>query len=336
MHAIVDVPEKKADAALVVVARDCTIHPVQDYLKGLTWDGTPRIGSWLSTYLGVESNEYTTNVGMWWLTSGAARILRPGCKADCVLVLEGEQGLKKSSSFEVLGGEWFSDADLGDLRDKESALNLQGRWIVELPEGEVFSRASAERLKTFVSKKRDDLIPKYSNSPRRLERQVIFGLTINDTEYLNDPTGNRRFWPVTVTRVDLVGLERDRDQLWAEAVQRVNDGNRWWPESAAEKALCSTETEQRLVTDPWSSGVYASLVGRATVTVNDVLDHLCVPQERRRRQESLRVTRCLRQLGWIESKRSSAVRSWVPGPSWQEPCVGVDDGEFGVDLDLAT
>lgn len=333
-HGIVDVPEKKLEAALVVAAREHAVHPVRDYLRGLKWDGNDRLKSWLTDYLGVELNDYSSKVGKWWLVSGAARILKPGCKADCILVLEGPQGLRKSSALSILGGEWFSDADLGDLQSKEAALNLQGKWIFELPEGEIFSRASAERLKAFTSKTQDDLVPKYSNHPQRFLRQVIMALTTNDNEYLTDSTGNRRFWPIKCTKIDLEELGRDRDQLWAEAVVLFDMDERWWPTPEEEQALCAPETRARLVVDPWLQSIIAHLIGKQSATVNSVLEHVGVAPDHRSRAHSLRVTRCLRMLGWGEEKRSSHERLWFPGPEAVVPeGVGVDEEVDDQDMD---
>ena len=312
-HGIVDVPERKIEATVAVVARDHEYHPVRKYLEALTWDGTSRLSGWLTSYLGVEESEYSTRVAQWWLISAVARVLSPGCKADCILVLEGRQGLRKSSALGVLGGEWFSDADLGDLKSKEAALNLQGRWIVELPEGEIFSRASAEQLKSFTSKRADDLVPKYANFPVRLPRQAVFALTINDCEYLTDATGNRRFLPVACTKVDLTRLQIDRDQLWAEAKVLYDQGASWWPETEEEEEFCRYQTRNRLATDPWHSAICDGLAGKSQVTVDQLLDLIGVSPESRTRSHSLRVTKVLTALGWIHGQRSAKTRPWVPG-----------------------
>lgn len=343
---LLDLNEKKVRAAVTVVARDRTIHPVREYLSKLTWDGTPRMTSWLSAYFGVEDSPYVQNVGKWWLISAVARVMKPGCKVDHTLVFEGAQGIAKSSALHVLGGEWFSDGDLGDLRSKEAPLALQGVWLIELAEGEIFNRASHRALKAFTTKRFDDIVPKYSNLRRRLQRQCAFALTTNDdADYLNDSTGNRRFWPIFCTRVDLDGLKAVRDQLWAEALSEYNTKAVWWPRTNEEKALCEAEQAARRVHDPWEAVIKEKVKTQAKVSITYVLtDILALPVDKQGRREQLRAADCLRGLGWVQPKeeRRSDARYWVRGPE-AEPMetaaavpVGAGMAVDGDDLDDGT
>jgi predicted P-loop ATPase len=314
---ILDLPHHKVRAAVTVVARDKTIHPIRDYLQKVQWDGVNRIDAWLVDLFGVEDSSYARNVGRWWLLSAVARIMRPGAKVDHTLVFEGEQGIAKSSALRILGGDAFSDGDLGDLRSKEAALALQGVWIVELPEGEIFSRATTRQLKAFVTKDFDDIVPKFSNDRRRILRQCVFALTTNDTaDYLTDPTGNRRFWPVRCTVVDLDGLRAARDQLWAEAVALFQQGEKWWPSTEEEKALCQAEQTDRLAHDAWEEKIGRGLRRAAHTTVGDVLDDILdIATDKQGQREARRVTACLRALGWVESGSRKEARRWTRGPN---------------------
>jgi len=312
-YELVDVHDKKIRAAVVGVSHLHEYHPIQAYLAGVSWDGQHRVGSWLSTYLGVELSEYSANVGKWWLISAVARAMVPGAKVDHTLILDGDQGAAKSSALEVLGGEWFSDADLGDLKSKESALAMQGCWILELAEGEIFDRASTKTLKKYATKRRDDVVLKFSNLKTRLERQVVFALTCNEFEFV-DKTGNRRFWPVRVGQIDLEQLKRDRDQLWAEAVQLYQSGAKWWPVSESEKQLCESEQQQHEAQDPWIERILAGLKSTETTSVSEVLDIVDIPLSRRKRAEACRAAECLRAIGWIEgTSRKGGVRRWGRG-----------------------
>lgn len=318
---ILDVNVKKIQAATTVMGREASVNPVVDYLAGLTWDNTPRVCSWLTDCLGVEESEYSTLVGQWWLISAVARALRPGCQVDHVLVLEGSQGLSKSSALRVLGGSYFSEADLGDLRGKESSLSLQGSWIHEFKEGDVFSRATFRTLKGFITVLADDIIPKYSNKRVSLPRRNVFALSLNDSnDYLGDDE-NRRFWPVRCTEIDLDRLHGDRDQLWAEAVHLYKTGAKWWPSNDHERELCSEQQRERQAQDPWETAAKRAVRHLESTTVSSLLLDFGIPVGKQTRTESLRAARVLRAIFWIEGGGRKTGRKWVRGPDAeaQEP-----------------
>lgn len=312
-----DVKPEKVKAALEVVARDHAVHPVREYLLSLRWDGTKRVESWLTIYFGVRSSEYTSKVGTWWLISAVARILNPGCKVDHTLVLEGDQGLAKSSALAALAGEWFSDGDLGDLRSKEAAMLLQGIWIQELAEGEIFGRATTRALKAFTTKTFDNIVPKFSNRRTKLQRQCVFALTTNDEDdYLVDRTGNRRYWPVRCTAIDLDLLKADRDQLWAEAVALFQAGTKWWPVTAAEKSLCKVEQSDREAQDTWDDLIRQGVREQDRVTIAFVLGSiLSISPKDQKRTEQLRASASLKSIGWVQAERTGLARVWVRGPN---------------------
>jgi putative DNA primase/helicase len=306
----------KLDAFIGVVAKDSTFHPVERYLRSLEWDGVRRMQDWLAVFLGVAPSEYAAKVGAWWLLSAVARVLRPGCQADHILVLEGDQGLRKTSALRTLGGDYFSDPDLGDLGNKESSLLLQGKWILELAEGEIFSRASAQALKGFISKLNDDLILKYANRGTRYARQCVFALTTNDlSSYLTDPTGNRRYWPVLCREVDIAGLSAARDQLWAEATAMFDAGDRWWPHTPEEVSLCEEQQNLRREQDPWEADIQAALDTRERITIPEILrDVVHLDTAKHDRQKTLRVSKILRGLALEQVTRSGSVRYWTRTP----------------------
>ena len=316
-YELVDIHPPKIRAAVIGVSHRREYHPVQDYLNGLSWDGTERVNGWLQSYMGVEPGEvataeYVTNVGRWWLISAVARAMVPGAKVDHTLILEGDQGAAKSSSLEVLGGEWASDADLGDLRSKESALVMQGCWILELAEGEIFDRASTKTLKKYATKRRDDIVLKFSNLKTRMERQVVFCLTCNEFEFV-DKTGNRRFWPVRGD-IDLAALTADRDQLWAEAVTMYRAELAWWPVIEQEKQLCRNVQAVHEAEHSWLASIASAVQSLDTTSVSQVLDLLDVPVRQRKKAESCAVTECLRELGWVETNsRKNGVRQYRRG-----------------------
>jgi predicted P-loop ATPase len=210
-------------------ARECTTHPVRDYFDALTWDGAPRIGTLFAKHCNADGNrEYLRAVAIAWLVSSVARIYEPGCKADHALVFSGPQGVGKSSLLRILAvrAEWFTD-QLPHLGDKDSALQLQGRLIIELGELAGMRRADVETAKAFLSRTHDTFRPPYGQRTIQIARQCVFAGTTNETSYLRDATGNRRFWPVRVGKIDLPGIEADRDQLWAEAAHLYRSGVAW-------------------------------------------------------------------------------------------------------------
>ncbi|WP_437767158.1 VapE domain-containing protein [Sorangium sp. So ce281] len=330
-HDIVDLPEKKVQAALTVVGMDHRFHPVREYLRGLTWDGVPRLDSMMETYFAADPllREYHRIVSRVWMISAAARVERPGCKADLMLVLEGDQAVKKTSAFKVLGGEWYSDATQDDLQNKEAAMKLQGSWIFVFDEGSILTKADARHLKEFVTKDEDEIVPKYSNRKILLKRQCVLGLTTNDQQYLSDPTGNRRYLPVTcgVTspKIDLDGLRRDRDQLWAEAHARFQQGEQWWPTDEEEKLL-AIEQDKRRRADTWEPLIAAGLQTRLLkeTTIEDVLsDILEIKVKDADHSDRIRVSNALKVLGWkLDIRKVNGVTKRVYlGPDHAGPLV---------------
>jgi putative DNA primase/helicase len=206
-----------ASQAVQTVATERRAHPIRQYLDTLTWDGTLRLNRWLSTYLGVEESNYSYAVGSRWMLSAVARIYRPGVKADCCLILEGPQGIKKSTALRTLAGEYFTD-ELASLGSKDASLQIRGVWIVEISELDSLARSEIASIKAYMSRTADWFRPPFGKRVIECPRQCVFAGTVNHTEYLRDETGARRFWPVLCGSIDILALTRDRDQLWAEAI----------------------------------------------------------------------------------------------------------------------
>jgi hypothetical protein len=237
------------EAAVRKVCRNATFDPLLDYLNGLAWDGTERIGSWLVRYCGAEDNAYTREAGMRWLVSAVARAYRPGCKADHMLVLEGAQGARKSSVLAALAGEeWFSDS-LPPMNTKDASAYLNGKWIVEVAELEAMRR-EVDAIKAFLSRTAEDYRPAYGRENVRELRRCVFAGTTNKDDWQRDETGGRRFWPIRVGEIDVPAAARDRGQLWAEAVAAFRRGERWWLTGEAE-TRAHNEAAARQADDPW-------------------------------------------------------------------------------------
>lgn len=304
-----------AARAVDTVAADNPFHPVRDYLEGLCWDGRNRIKSWLETYVGVPASPFYAAIGARWLISAVARIFEPGAKVDHVLVLEGKQGIGKSSVFRTLAGPWFTD-DLGvcELGSKDNLLQLQGVWIVEFSELEALTRSAVARVNAFISRSTDRFRRPYDRRAINAPRQCVFGGSVNRVCYLRDETGARRFWPVECGRIDLDRLDQNRDQLWAEAVQAYRSGHQWWL-SAGETALqtaAELEQQRRYEGDPWDDLVLSWCTGHESVSIDEVLER-CLEKARPdwTQSDKRRIARILTVAGWQRfQKRDGPERQW--------------------------
>lgn len=279
-------------------AHENRFHPVRDYLSRLQWDGEERVDGWLSSYLDADDSDYTDNVGRWWLVSCVARIFKPGCQVDHMLVFEGGQGAGKSSAVRILGGDWYLGS-LPDFRDKKSAAEtLAGRWIVEVGELDALRGSAQTRVKDFLSQTVDHFRPAYGRLAVTRPRECVFVGTTNESQYLGDPTGARRFWPVRVGQLFRDDLLRNRDQLWAEAVHLYRTGAQWWPEAQHHEALAEQQ-EARYQVDDWEAIVAPWAAGQAEFTVGDALTGaLKIDPDKWDRASQIRVGAILHRLGY--------------------------------------
>ncbi|WP_249934964.1 VapE domain-containing protein [Azotobacter chroococcum] len=302
--------------AVSVVANDHAFHPVREYLQGLEWDRVARLESWLHLIFGVPMSPYSMKVGKRWLISAVARVMRPGCKADAVLILEGAQGAGKSTALSILGGEWFMDTPF-NLGDKDGFQVIRGKWIVELGELDSFNKAESTRAKQFFSASVDTYRESYGRRVLDVPRQCVFAGTTNQEEYLKDTTGNRRYWPVTCQKVELEALRELRDQLWAEAVFRFQAGEGWWV-TREEAEQFAEQQDARYTVDAWEYPIRQWLEDPAsgeTVTSDRILqDALKLDYGHWGRPEQIRVGHIMQRLGWrrerLAASRKSGIRPW--------------------------
>lgn len=216
--------------ALAIAADKAAFHPVRNYLNSLSWDGTPRIETLFNLFLGAEDSEYTRQISRKWFTAAVSRVFKPGCKFDNMIIFVGTEGKGKSTLVDKLGSPWFSDTPV-DLRNKkESMEELQGVWIMEWGELTSFRTASVEQVKNFVGKRIDRFRAPYGRRVDDYPRQCIFMGSTNLMEFLNDPDGNRRFWPVLIEAVPIRFSVHDdftpeiKNQIWAEAMVMFRAG----------------------------------------------------------------------------------------------------------------
>ena len=311
-------------------ARELAFHPVVDWLNRIEWDGRLRLASWLTTYLGAVETPYTQAIGTYFLTSMIARVRQPGCKCDYALVLEGPQGARKSTACAILGGEHFSDS-LPDIRSgKDVSQHLNGKWLIEVAELSALDKAEAAALKAFITRPVERYRRSYGHAEVIEPRQCVFIGTTNKTAYLRDETGGRRFWPITVGKIDTDALARDRAQLFAEANEWFQTGNAWWPDAKFEADHIAAEQSARYEADAWEDQIGAWLDNLhdhpGSVSWNDsVLQEprctvlmvaklaLHMDCQRIGTADQRRIIAALERLGWEKGKRTNAGQPYQPG-----------------------
>jgi predicted P-loop ATPase len=303
-----------AAQAVESVAKEQEFHPVADYLNELQHDGIARARTWPSVYLGSELSPYFMAVGQAMLIAAVARIYEPGCKVDTVPILEGAQGARKSTAVKALFDPWFTD-ELADLGSKDACLQTQGVWGVEVSELDAMTRGEVSKIKAFISRTTDRFRPPYGQRVIEAPRECVFWGTTNSDSYLKDETGGRRFWPIKIGKIDVDGLIRDRDQLWAEARALFEKGTAWW--LAKDDILKQAEDQQRgrYIGDPWERHVadYVDTSADGDVTIDAILRNaLELPISHCGQAEMNRVARVLRSLGLVRVQvRRGDKRVWI-------------------------
>jgi predicted P-loop ATPase len=290
--------------------RDAMVHAclenpeneLTSWLEGLRWDGVRRVDRLFPNYFQTEDSEYAEAVGRTFCIAAVSRALTPGSKVDTVPILIGKQGHGKSTGVKLLTGvQWFRDSYF-DIKDHRRVMGqLSGVWVYEIGEMASFAtKADQELLKAFISSCEDSGVPPYGREVVTKPRSVVFVATSNDDQPLRDRTGNRRFQTLQVgDRVDLDGIVRDREQIWAEAVHLFRTGESWvLPESLWEEA--ARVQSERVMDDPWVDILRAKLnPGVTFVTLADLVgDRYLALGSRASNPDCKRIKACMLQLGW--------------------------------------
>ena len=296
-------------STIQAVAEHSSFDRLREYLDGLAWDGKSRVADFAGKYLGVSGDNYAPIVSERWLISSVARGLKPGCKVDTMPILEGPQGARKSTALRTLYGDEFFTDELSDIGSKDAMMEMQGVWGLEVAEMHRFSAAETNAVKKFLSRQTDRFRPPYGRSVIEAPRRVILNGTINPegNAYLRDPTGARRFWPLTCGRIDIDKIAADRDQLWAEAVSMYRVGQPWWVQEE-ETAHVEAEQEKRTDVDAWTDLIAPFVRTRQTVTQVEILKEIGVPPKDIDYRHSGRVQRIMRKLGWTSYRDRSGGR----------------------------
>ena len=313
-----DVRSDHLGEILRYLAKQNPFHPVKDYLNCCAeqYQDTKILEGLAQQCFGCVDPIYNTFLKRT-LIAAVARIFDPGCKVDTALILQGQQGYRKSTFFKLLAGEDYFDDSLGAI-DKDEKLKLHQTWIAEWAELEsVFKRRDIASTKAFLSSSVDVVRPPYGKQPVRMKRQSIIVGTTNQDEFLNDSTGNRRFWVIPVQKpIDVAQLSQERDLIWGAAVMLYRAGEQWWL-TAAEEQQAQNLAKDYLTTDPWQSRIEAHLIEwrLSMVTNNEILNNCFeIDPSQQSKSHEMRVAECLKRLGWKSAQKKhhgKRQRVWV-------------------------
>ena len=294
------------------LCEDNIISPVKAYLESLKFDPVSdksQLSTWMEIYLGVKprspsEKQYVRAVSRLSLIQAVARALTPGCKADSVPILEGGQGVGKSTALRILHSpDWFGDA-LPPMGTKDASDYLRGKWGIELAELAFQRKADIEAQKAFISKNEERFRPAYGREEIFHPRTCVFWGTTNRTDYIKDETGNRRFLPIRVEQVDIEGLKGARDQLWAEAVHYFKAGEKYWLSDDLLK-LAEREANERFEEDPWVELVQQKLSAEEEVSIKEAIETCfdTIDAQSITTQMTRRMSLCLTLAGWQKDGR---------------------------------
>lgn len=322
--------------AIVKVSKDNAIDSASDYIRSLVWDGSPRLKNWLREVYGAPDDKYHTAVASNWFKGLVKRITNPGCKFDYVLVLEGQQGTGKSTSLSVLGGSmdqnWHVETTMS-TDTKDFFMQFEGKAIIEFSEGETLSRTEVKRLKAIITMQSDKYRPPYERTSKDFPRRCVFAMTTNQTEYLKDETGNRRWLPVAVLlkKCNVDWLRDNRDQLLAEAYHRLSVLKETVYEFPEEETVAQQQqrrihdANEDLISD-WYWNKLTILQRKEGITIHQVYrDVLCggFPTRSINKHEEMSISSTLKDAMRLEKRQ--VMRDYVRIVRWYNPKEEVDE-----------
>ena len=285
-------------------------NPVWMYLTEHPWDGEERIAHIYTDILGAAHQDpFATLLIRRWLISAVARVMQPGCQVDQMLVLQGHEGVGKSSFFRILGGEWSLETTLA-IDSKDQLMSMRVGWLVEFSEfSSIAGWRREERVRAVLTRTRDVYRRPWDRFPVDQPRHCVFCATVNPNEFLTTAPGNRRYWPIRAGTVDRDVLSQQRDQIWAEAVHAYQQREPWYLGEQSEIEQLSERHEQHGSQDEWMEILRDKLLGRPEIKTTTVLiEELGIPAKDIEHKHKMRVADILKNLGF---KRERINRDWV-------------------------
>jgi 5S rRNA maturation endonuclease (ribonuclease M5) len=237
--------------AIYIYAHKNSRNEPKDWMESLLWDGNERLDGFFADYFGCKRGYYAQAISKNFWISMVARIFDPGCKVDNMVILEGKQETFKTMSLRIIGGKWYVSLTASVMSNDFYEV-FQGKMIAEIAEMESFGKAEATKIKAMLTTQSDRYREKYGRHASEHPRQCIFAGTTNEKHYFKDTTGNRRFWPIRVSRINVEDLKKDRDQLFAEAVKRYKSGEKWFNVPLEET---KAEQDLRTIHDEWEEAI---------------------------------------------------------------------------------
>lgn len=310
--------------ALLIQSMEKKYHPIKDYLNKLKWDGVKRIRNWIIEICGVERNVYIENISEIVLCAAIARIFDSGCKFDYMAILEGGQGIGKTTLLQILGGRWYINAHISTSESKKDLVDLMRKaWIIEISELSGFRRAAIEDIKNFISNDTDRVRMPYAKNNEEFPRHNIFIGTHNpsgDNQYLKDDTGNRRFWPVACTTIDIEKAKKWKDQLWAEALIRYREGIELYLTCNKSLSILGDYHSDRELHNPWDDLIGEYIEDKNAIFNRVVLKelfHLDVGKLSYLEMQSkcTAIGKYMRKIGWVRGNNKK--RGWYFKPGFE-------------------
>jgi predicted P-loop ATPase len=322
----IDIAKEKAADIITEIATANTYSPVRDYLNSLETVTPTNLDTLAERYFGTDNPLHATFLKRT-LIAAVARAFKPGCKVDTLLILQGNQALLKSTFWlELASQDWFTD-NLSEANEKDEKLKLRRYWILEFAEFEtVYRQKDVQQLKAFLSSRIDSLRKPYGRSVEDLPRSSVFVGTTNRTEFLYDPTGARRYWVIPVAKkISIERLRKERDSIWAAAVQAYHKGEPWWL-SADEDILLEQANQTWQSSDVWEPIIMKYLADRNTCTIAEILTKaLGIEPDKQGRREQMRIAETLQINGWNKGQNPKRINGMLQR-FWERQKVGGSNG----------